>query len=299
MKSLSGAFRVLIASLCVTATGCEFSSTPAPVEEPLPAAYGVVRVRFIDNRVVRDTAYPPGVYDVPLDADKALAFDDDSARTTTCARLDKTPFELNGSPKHYRFQCDTSWSSRGVVFVADTQITIERGEMLEWKKLDGKPHLAPPKSVKAADLHSYAQVATPAMLGGRVLVNAAWFSGQYPPPKEFDDLRGDSITFGHYTIRDRALFIGQTPTKPSTWLLRARDTLQVGEPLEWAFFPDDASEKNESTFSTIYEIPGGYLVRVVLLHDHEGFGVDEFTSLYRFESGRWRLFAKAEHFRAY
>jgi hypothetical protein len=290
---------VLIASLCVAAAGCESSSPPAPVDEPVPAAYGEARFRFTDNRVVRDTAYPAGVYDVPLDVDSAMAFDGDSARTTTCARLDTTSFPLNGNGKYYRFQCDTSWNSRGVVFVADTHVTVMRGEMLEWKKLDGDPPLARPRSVNLANMHSYAQVATPAMLGGLVLVNAAWFSGEYPPRKEFDDLRGDSITFGHYTIRDRVLFIGQSPTTPSTDLLRASDTVNVGEPLEWAFFPDDASAKNESTFNTIYEIPGGYLVRVFQWHDHEGFGVDEFTNLYTYTSGRWRLFAKAERFRAY
>jgi hypothetical protein len=290
---------MLLSLWCIIAAGCE-AAPPARVEEPVAAAYGVVVVRFVDNRVVRDSAYPPGVYDVPLDADKAMAFDNDSTRTTICSRPDPTPFELSGgNVKHWRFQCDTTWNSRGVMFVADTTIAIRRGEMLEWRKLEGESPIPRPGSVAAADLHSYAQVATPAMLNGNVLVNAAWFSGEYPPRKEFDVLRGDSITFGNYIIRDRALFLGQSAAAPSTWILRASDTLKVSGPLEWAFFPDDASEKNGSTFSTLYETPTGYMIRVFMWHDHEGFGVDEFTNLYLFESGRWRLFAKAERFRAY
>ena len=292
--------RALIALLLVVAAGCVSERPEAPQAAPVSAAYGVIEVRFIDNRVVRDSSYPPGAYDVPLDVNKATAFDGDSARTSICTRADNKAFELASGPtKHYRFQCDTSWNSRSVVFVADTAINIKRGEMLEWKKLDGEPPLARPRSADAASLHSYAQVATPAQLDGLLLVNAAWFSGQYPPKKEFDDLRGDSITFGHYTIRDRVLFIGQSPARASTYLLRRQDTVQVSEPLEWAFFPDDASEKNEGSFSTIYEIPSGYLLRVFQMHDHEGFGVDEFTRLYLYESGQWRLFAKADRFRAY
>ena len=293
--------RTPIALICILAASCtpEPQLPAPPVPAPVPAAYGVMQVHFIDNKVVRDSAYPPGVYDVALDADKAMAFDNDSVRTTICARANPTPFELNGNVKYYRFQCDTTWNSRSVVFVADTQLSIGRGEMLEWKKLDGEPPLARPKTIDSANLHSYAQIATPAILDGRVLVNSAWFSGQYPPRKEMDELRGDSITFGHYIIRDRVLFIGESATKSSSYLLRVHDTTQVSEPLEWAFFPDDASQKNEATFNTIYEIPNGYLLRVVQWHDHEGFGVDEFTNLYLYEAGRWRLFAKAERFRGY
>jgi hypothetical protein len=292
---------VVLSLLGVVLAGCE--SGPAPVlaahEEPLEAAYGVMTVHFAGNRIVRDSAYPPGVYDVPLDAGEALAFDNDSARTTICARLDRMPFELNGNVKHWRFQCDTSWNSRGVVFMKDPQISIRRAEMLGWRRLAGEMPLARPASVDSNGLHSYAQIATPGMLDGSTLVSAAWFSGQYPPLHEFDALRGDSITFGHYVIRDRVLFIGQSATRPVTYLLRANDAVGVREALEWAFFPEDASQKNVSRFDALYELPTGYLIRALLEHDHEGFGVDEVATFFLHEEGQWRLFARAERFRAY
>ena len=58
-------------------------------------------------------------------------------------------------------------------------------------------------------------------------------------------------------------------------------------------------EKTQATLSALYEIPNGYLVRVSMRHDHEGFGVDESSSFYASEMGRWRLLAKAEFARLY
>ncbi len=148
--------RTLIAPFCIVAAGCVSNPAPSAPAAPVAAAYGVMQVHFIDNNVIRDSAYPPGVYDVPLDADKAMAFDNDSTgRTAICARADNKPFELSsGNVKHYRFQCDTSWNSRGVMFVADTNINIKRSEMLVWKKLDGEPPLARPRSVDTGCLGS-------------------------------------------------------------------------------------------------------------------------------------------------
>ena len=40
----------------------------------------------------------------------------------------------NGSVKYYRFQCDTTWNSRGVVFVADTSMVFKRAHLLEWNE---------------------------------------------------------------------------------------------------------------------------------------------------------------------
>jgi hypothetical protein len=292
--------RILLISAAAAGCNAAPQSASLPAPDPVRAEYGVATFRFVDDKVVRDSAYPPGAYDVPLDADRAIAFDNDSVQTTICERTNRPPVGLNGGTvKHWRFQCDTSWNGRGVVFVADTQLVLKRGEMLEWKKLDAEPPGARPAMVSAPDLHSYAQVATPAMLSGNVLVSAAWFTGEYPPRKEMDDLRGDSITFGHYRILDRALFIGATPQRASTFLLRSSAPVDVAEPLEWAFFPEDASQKDNSAFRTIWEIPNGYLVRVSYDHDHEGFGSDEVTSLYLYESGNWRLLAKAERFRAW
>ena len=155
-----------------------------------------------------------------------------------------------------------------------------------------------PSSKPGTELHDYAAAATPSLLDGKWLVSAAWFSGEYPPRKEKDELRGDTIAFGHYQLLDRTLFIGES-LKPSTILYRANEPIPVREGIEWAFLPQTASEKEHATISTLYEIPNGYMVKVFAEHDHEGFGVDESTYFYAFESGRWRLLAKAERVRLY
>ena len=59
------------------------------------------------------------------------------------------------------------------------------------------------------------------------------------------------------------------------------------------------TEKTQATISALYEIPNGYLIRVSMEHDHEGFGVDESTYFYAWETGRWRLLARAEKTRLY
>lgn len=89
------------------------------------------------------------------------------------------------------------------------------------------------------------------------------FSGEYPPRKEPDVLRGDEIAFGHYKIQDSALFIGATVTQPATFLYRASQADEVNEPFEWSFLPENASEKTRSSITAIYEIPNGYLLRVL------------------------------------
>jgi len=87
--------------------------------------------------------------------------------------------------------------------------------------------------------------------------------------------------------------------RPSTVLYRADEPIEVREGIEWAFLPKTASEKTQATISALYEIPNGYLVRVSMEHDHEGFGVDESTYFYAWEKGRWRLLARAENVRLY
>lgn len=127
---------------------------------------------------------------------------------------------------------------------------------------------------------------------GRVLVSAAWFSGQYPPARERDELRDDLMAFGHYKLLDRTLFIGRSPSEPGTVLYKASNPLEVRDGLDWALLPEDSSEKTKAQISAIYEIPKGYLLRVTQAHDHEGFGSDDSTDLYTYE-GQWRLLASA------
>ncbi len=103
----------------------------------------------------------------------------------------------------------------------------------------------------------------------------------------------------HVLDADRTLFIGESPKKPSIVLYESKDPVEVREGIEWAFLPQNASEKTKATISTLYEVPNGYLVRVSMHHDHEGFGEDESTYFYAWEMGRWRLLGKAEFTRLY
>src|SRR6185503_12490358 len=115
---------------------------------------------------------------------------------------------------------------------------VRRGA--KWSALAGPSPLPMPRAKPAADLHDYAAVARPGLLDGKWLVSAVWFSGEYPPKKEPDELRGDTIAFGHYQLLDRTLFIGES-LKPSTVLYRASEPTEVREGIEWAFLPETAS----------------------------------------------------------
>jgi hypothetical protein len=278
----------------LVASGWASACAAAPQEttrEPLTAQYGIVEGRRTDQGFVRDPTYPPGVFAVPFLNEKQLAvFHPDTVQTGICSRLDEKPFQLNGgNVPHLRYQCDISWVDKNAIFMDSTVVLPTRGERLEWKPLERE----------SADLHRYAAVASPKLLNGQVLVREASFSGEYPPRKEPDVLRGDEIAFGHYKILDRALFIGPSVTLPATFLYRASQTDEVNEPLEWSFLPENASEKTRSTMTAIYEIPNGYMLRIYEERDHEGFGVDEKTQFFAVEDGKWKLLATAERVRLY
>ncbi|HVG55901.1 MAG TPA: hypothetical protein VM846_15790 [Vicinamibacterales bacterium] len=280
----------------------------APSEPEVNADYGLVPGhRTFDEKAapdfyIRDAGYPPGVFAVAMpDRERLLAFDVESNGAAICTRIEQKPFDLPNriNIKYARFQCPDDWTSRKVVFLDATQFEPKYAETLEWKALAGPSPLPMPGGKPAGGLHDYAAVARPGLLDGRWLVSAAWFSGEYPPRKEWDELRGDTIAFGHYQLLDRTLFIGESSLKPSTVLYRAHAPIDVREGIEWALLPQTASEKTQATISALYQIPNGYLVRVSMEHDHEGFGVDESTYFYAWEAGRWRLLAKAEQTRLY
>lgn len=286
----------------IVASGCYSQSVPGPVD----AAYGTVpgrRTISPQNELVflPEPGFPPGVFAVPLNVKQALAFDTDGTGSAICSRIDDKSFELNGNLKHYKFRCDRSLNDGNLppdlLFVASTDLQAKLGETLEWKRLNGSV-LPLSNGEQPKDLHTYTAVASPKLLKGSVLVSAAWFSGQYPPAKERDELRDELMAFGHYKLLNRALFIGESDRQPATFLYKASDPLDVREGLEWAFLPEDASEKDKAQISAIYEIPKGYLVRVTYAHDHEGFGSDDSTYLYIYD-GQWRLFATAERTRIY
>ena len=288
-------------------TGATAAVPAAPTEALVAAEYGVVPGRrSFDEKdspdyYIREKDYPPGVFAVSMpDRPRLLAFDADSNNAALCMRTEQPPFELphHINAKYARFRCPGQWLSREVVFLDSTAFQPKHAEQLEWSALAGPSPLPIPRAKPAPDLHDYAAVARPGLLNGKWLVSAAWFSGEYPPKKEPDELRGDTIAFGHYQLLDRTLFIGES-TKPSTVLYRANEPIEVREGIEWAFLPQTASEKTQATISALYEIPNGYLVRVSMVHDHEGFGVDESTYFYAWETGRWRLLAKAERVRLY
>jgi len=253
------------------------------------------------DHFIRDAGYPPGVFAVAIaDRPRLLAFDVNSNNAEICNRVDPSPVALpNFGGRYFRFRCPGTWDSREVVFLDTISLVPKSAEELKWTALAGPSPLPVPRTTVAGDLHDYASIARPTMLDGRYLISAAWFAGEYLPRKEYDDSRGDSIAIGHYKLLDRTLFIGETQRKPTTVLYESREAVDVREGIEWAFLPKNASEKTEATISAMYEIPNGYLIRVSMQHDHEGFGVDESSYFYAWEMSRWRLLAKAEFTRLY
>ena len=200
---------------------------PAAPQEPLVAAsYGVVpgRRSFDDKDApdyyIREKDYPPGVFAVSMpERPRLLAFDADSNGSAICTRIEEPLFELphHINARYARFRCPDDWRSRSVVFLDATEFLPRYAEQLEWSALAGPSPLPRPRAKPDADLHDYAAVARPGLLNGKWLVSAAWFSGEYPPKQEKDELRGDTIAFGHYHLLDRTLFIGES-LRPSTVL---------------------------------------------------------------------------------
>lgn len=286
----------------------EARSAPAPSNEPaVRAAYGVVPGRRdfnADNpeRYVREPGYPPGVFAVSIaDRPELLAFDINSNIAAVCTRTAPETFKLpNGNIDYARFRCPggSAWSLE-VVFVDATEFAPTRATVLEWTALAGPSLLSRPESATGEDLHDYAAIARPSLLGGQLLVSAAWFEGRYLPEPEYDELRGDFIAFGRYRLLDRTLFIGDSLQEPSEFHYEAREGVEVREGIEWAFLPRNASEKISVDFTAMYEVPSGYLVRVSSQRDHEGAGVDESTFFYDWRPGQWRLLARAERVQMY
>ena len=281
------------------------SASPAASEPTVAADYGVVpgRRTFEANNpehYIREPGYPPGVFAVSItNRERLLAFDADSNVAGICTRFDKEPFTLPQGGKYVKFHCGDSWPGRESVFVDAPELLPTSAVQLEWTALAGPSPLPMPSAKPGTELHDYAAAATPSLLDGKWLVSAAWFSGEYPPKKEPDELRGDTIAFGHYQLLDRILFIGESSKKPTTVLYKASDPIAVREGIEWAFLPKNASEKEYATMSALYVTPKGYLLRVSMTHDHEGFGEDDSTYFYASEAGRWWLLAKAEFTRLY
>ena len=83
-----------------------------------------------------------------------------------------------------------------------------------------------------------------------------------------------------------------------TWF-EARDSVAVESGLEWAFLPEDASQKSGARFIALHETPQGYLLVLRSWRDHEGAGEDEVVELFASEGGRWRKIASAERTQMY
>ena len=206
------------------------------------------------------------------------------------ARIAGPLFVVNPSrPGARRFRCDAGWESPHVLFVAGDVPRPLEGEALEWSP-------SPPETVERAappargpGLHRVTLTARPALLLGSALVARATFYGRYPPAPEFDETRGDSITFGHYRLRRRSLSVEGGPT----WF-ESRDTSEVESGLEWAFLAADASEKSQARFVTLYRIAGGYLLLLDWTTDFEGAGNEQTVELYSYQDGRWGRRAVAQ-----
>ena len=245
---------------------------------------------------VPDSGFGAGVYAVPLDADRLLAFDLESPACAYCPRIDSRPFiSPRNSRTYYRFQCEAWWPTRNPLFVDTDRPRPTEGELLEWQTWAGDS--AADRGLGGARVapHRFSAIARPHLLKGRSLIASASYSGRYPPAKEYDELRGDSLSFGHYQLRSRILRLGDSAGRPvETWFesreakeVDGRDGTQDSDGLEWAFLPEDASEKTGARFTVLFATPGGYLLVLSRTRDQEGAGSEEIAEIFSHERGQW------------
>lgn len=268
---------------------------------PGPSAFGVIPGRWqTDARGFRgaflpDSGFGDGVYAVPLDADTLLAFDLDSPATTRCRRVGSEPVTFPfDSRAFHRCRCEERWNARNVLFAADRHLQPSEGERLAWTRAWGDTSAIGAVSGGGLAVHRYAAVARPRLLNGRALIAEAVFSGRYPPSREYDALREDSVAVGHYRVLSRGLRLEGDAGAPAEIWFRSTDPEEVAAGLDWAFLPSDASERIGALFTTLYQIPGGHLLMLVHATDHEGAGFDQIVRLFICSKDGWKEWATGE-----
>lgn len=245
------------------------------------------------SRYVPSPGFGPGIYEVRLSADRLLAFNLESAETTVCEK--QAPVDLSQAAASLnRYRCRAPWESRRAFFVAGANVEPGPGERIDWQTSTWSPLPMPAPTGDGQALHVHTAVATPALLQGRQLVTTAWFSGQYPPEREFDPSRDDDIAFGRYRLSSRAVFLGPSVYRPTSFLYRSDALVKVENPHEWMFLPEDASEKTNARLTKIYRIPRGHLFLLEGGRDHEGAGVLLSMDLIESSNGRWQRLVTAE-----
>ncbi len=251
------------------------------------------------NQFLPDSGFGNGVFSVPLDAPAVLAFDLDSVNCVPCVLVNGSEHQLKGDSRHRSsYACRPGLPERGAFFLASEE-PVGAGLDPGWIETEGQAPRFPAPASPRAPLHFHEWITAKEIVPGRRLACGAWFEGAYPPKKEYNEVRGDTVDDADYVIRDRAIYLIGSENQPE-YLLRSSDPTESWQStFELAFLPPDYSELESVRFAQIYSIRGGFWLRVNISRDIEGAGADEGILLLEFRDGQYRLLAGATEVRMY
>ena len=251
------------------------------------------------NEYLPDSGFGRGVFSVPLKAPVAIAFRMDSAGCVPCELVEKSAHQFPYDSRHrYAYRCGSMPPDVDRALFVATGEPVPRGFDPGWvESQDEHPRYSAPPSKRPLRFHEW--VTTWEVLPGKRLGCGAWFEGEYPPRKDYDEVRGDTVDVADYVLRERSIYLLGASGSPE-YLFRTRDGREAWKStFELAFLPSDYSELERVRFSYVYPVRGGFWLRIAFSRDFEGAGVDEGIYLLELRDAGCRLLAGASETRMY
>lgn len=251
------------------------------------------------HQFLPDSGFGNGVFSVPLSAPAALAFDLDSAVCVPCMRVEGSEHQLRTDPRHRNaYACGPGMSQRRAFFLASGE-SVGVGMDPGWVESKGQAPRFPVTGSPGTPLRFHEWITSKEVTPGKRLACGAWFEGAYPPRKEFNEVRGDTVDAADYIVRDRAIYLVDSGNRPEYLFRSSEPTEAWKSTFELAFLPPDYSELERVGFAQIYKVAGGFWLRVNVVRDFEGAGAEEGIVLLEFRNGRYQLLAGATDVRMY
>ncbi|HXF59461.1 MAG TPA: hypothetical protein VN539_06530, partial [Candidatus Saccharimonadales bacterium] len=215
------------------------------------------------NQFLPDSGFTPEIYSVPFLSDPSLlAFDLESIKCVRCRLMNDSAHQFRWDTRpHKKYDCSDTFSGRRAFFMASSESVMSALDP-GWYDLGEQPPRFPCSTKSGKQVHFREWMTGYEVLPGKRLACGAWFEGAYPPLPEYSEIRGDTVAYGSYVIRDRAIYLVGKEDKPE-YLWRERHPVNSYEStFELAFLPADHSEMENEKFSYVYRVPGGLWLRV-------------------------------------